>query len=211
MSARKPLKRLEVERRLHKPSGVELSVCYDNSKKVFFANVADERVEAKTQVDCMALAVERANILLSSEAEWKRVIFLEVEDYDGSSQFGRVSLQHTINSPKLAFDAIRLWVRDTPSGRMTRSWDREPVRPYERTCQEQQADVEALRVGLNGPELPYTDETWEALKELGRKIDEMRLVFDRLSRSADFVARLSAGASNLLAAPATTGEGAEDA
>ena len=196
----KPTKRWQVERWLHKPSGVYLATYYDKDGHKFWAQVAHKRIEADTQKEVKQEATKLANALLASEDRWRRIIIVGVEERGHQVGYGGYSRRQSHNSPRVGFDCMRTWVLDAEDGkRYMRAWDREPEEDWARERLDNHFDVQQLSVYLDdGVEIPYSDELWEALMGFSERLGAIREELGKLIGNDDFVKLLTSGAVGLL-------------
>ena len=194
---RKPTKRWEVEIWTHKPSGTQLSVYYDKKSKQFWSPVANKEVFSETQQDTKVKANELANILLSSEGSWKRVLIIWMDDQQRNLSVSGLAREDMRISPKVGLSFARCWIRTGEDGlRYTRSWDRNPRLLIDMQHIERFSDVKRLYPYWNeqaAMEVDYSDELWGQLIELSSRLRLIRGAIRDLLVNKTLVDSLSSG------------------
>lgn len=215
MGVRKPTKRWTVKTWFHRKSGEMLSVFYDKGSSVFWGQVGSRQVEAKTQGEAVKLVDAIADELLDGDTAWERMLVVAVR-CAGSLGWGNINNKDVYGSPQPGFWMKRLWVRKYGNGgRYTRQWvrfDEEPPgsqwRDHEKWEEQQKnKDMQMLReyvIQRDEVMVPYSDELWNRLLELGMRLEELNGAIKGLIASEDFEERILRGLPALL----TVGEGA---
>lgn len=195
---RKPTKRWQVDTWIHRKSGARLAVYYDNKHKDFWSCVADETVKDATQEGARKKAAELADRLLVDESRWSRVLFIWMNGRNNQTSYGYLPAADTLDSTHIGFTAQRSWMMvDDEGNKLTRRWDRDEPCGFG-------GDIRSLSVYSwddNHHELPYTDELWQAVRELSNLLAAAETKMEALILSSTFVPRMLGREVQLLEGP----------